>query len=161
MIQRVSDEPIGDNTAKVIDGSGMTLMPGLIDCHVHIQGLNNRSDVDSDAFLYGSVPDIFKDKLLPFSVTTIKDLCAPRHFIYKLRNEIKRGKILGPELLVVGPNFTASGGHPAATLGGDNPWIKKEMAIEVSTPEQVSAGIRKLKADGVDFLKLTYQGGDY
>ena len=35
------------------------------------------------------------------------------------------------------------------------------MAIEVSTPEQVSAGIRELKQAGVDFLKFTYQGGDY
>ena len=35
------------------------------------------------------------------------------------------------------------------------------MAIEVSTPEQVSEGIRELKEAGVDFLKFTYQGGDY
>jgi hypothetical protein len=35
------------------------------------------------------------------------------------------------------------------------------MALEVSTPEQVSAGIRELKQAGVNFLKFTYQGGDY
>ena len=61
----------------------------------------------------------------------------------------------------MGPNFTAPDGHPANTLGGDNPWMRQEMAIEVSTPEQVSAGIRELKEAGVDFLKLTYQGGDF
>ena len=136
-------------------------MPGLIDCHVHIQGLNNRSDADSDRFLYGTIPGIFKDKLLPYGVTTVKDMCAPRHFIYKLRDEIRRGKIIGPELLIVGPNFTAPDGHPANTLGGNNPWIRKEMAIEVNSPEQVSKGIQELKAAGVDYLKLTYQGGDY
>ena len=161
IIQRISDETIEDTTATVIDGNGYTLMPGLIDSHVHIQGLNNRSDSDSDKFLYGTVPEIFKGKLLPYGVTTIKDLCAPRHFIYKLRDEIRKGKIIGPELIVVGPNFTAPDGHPANTLGGDNPWIRKEMAIEVSTPEQVSAGISELKEADVDFLKFTYQGGDY
>ena len=60
-----------------------------------------------------------------------------------------------------GPNFTAPDGHPANTLGGDNPWIRKEMAIEVTTPEQVHEGILELKKAGVDFLKFTYQGGDY
>ena len=35
------------------------------------------------------------------------------------------------------------------------------MAIEVTTPEQVSAGIKELKEAGVDFLKFTYQGGDF
>ena len=161
VIQRVSGEPIEDHAAAVIDGAGKSLMPGLIDCHVHIQGLNNRSDADSDRFLYGTIPGIFKDKLLPYGVTTVKDMCAPRHFIYKLRDEIRRGKIIGPELLIVGPNFTAPDGHPANTLGGNNPWIRKEMAIEVNSPEQVSKGIQELKAAGVDYLKLTYQGGDY
>lgn len=161
VIEKISGEIIDDKAAAVIEGDGMSLMPGLIDCHLHIQGLNNRSDADSDQFLYERVPEIFKDKLLPYGVTTIKDLCAPKHFIYKLRNEIKKGTITGPELFIVGPNFTAPDGHPANTLGGDNPWMRQEMAIEVSTPEQVSAGIRELKEAGVDFLKLTYQGGDF
>ncbi len=161
IIQEITDIRIEDKTAQVIDGSGMTLMPGLIDCHVHIQGLNNRSDEDSDRFLRGEIPNIFKERVLPYGITTVKDLCAPRHFIYKLRDEIRKGKIVGPELLIVGPNFTAPDGHPANTLGGDNPWIRREMAIEVTTAQQVSDGIKELKTADVDFLKFTYQGGDY
>ena len=161
VIKAISSEDIAVKTAQIINGTGKTLMPGLIDSHVHIQGLNNRSDEDSDAFLYGTIPEIFKEKVLPYGITTVKDLCAPRHFIYKLRDEIRRGKITGPELLVVGPNFTAPDGHPANTLGGNNLWIRKEMAIEAITPEQVHDGIIELKKAGVDFLKFTYQGGDY
>lgn len=160
LIQKISGEDISAPEAATIDGKGKTLMPGLIDSHVHIQGINNKSDKESDAFLYGQLPEIF-GKVLPYGITTVKDLCAPRHFIYKLKNELKKGRITGPELLVVGPNFTAPGGHPAKTLGGSNPWMRKEMAIEAETPEQISAGIKELKADGVDFLKMTYQGGDY
>ncbi|MBQ3374755.1 MAG: amidohydrolase family protein [Oscillospiraceae bacterium] len=160
-IEKISGDMIESKTAAVIDGSGCTLMPGLIDCHVHIQGINFRSKAESDAFLQGTLPTIFKEQILPYGVTTIKDMCAPRHFIYKLRDELRKGKIVGPELFCVGPNFTAPGGHPAATLGGDNPWYRKEASIEVTTSEQVSAGIRELKAEGVDFLKFTYQGGDY
>lgn len=161
VIKEITSEELNVKAAQLIDAAGKTLMPGLIDSHVHIQGLNNRSDEDSDAFLYGTVPDIFKEKILPYGITTVKDLCAPKHFIYKLRDEIKKGKITGPELLVAGPNFTAPDGHPANTLGGNNPWIRKEMAIEVTTSQQIHDGILELKNAGVDFLKFTYQGGDY
>ena len=113
------------------------------------------------AFLKDEVPRIFQEKVFPYGITTIKDLCAPRHFIYQLREQLRSGRLEGPELLIVGPNFTAPDGHPANTLGGDNPWIRKEMAIEVTTPEQVHEGILELKKAGVDFLKFTYQGGDY
>ena len=161
VIQEISPNEIAAKKALVINGADKTLMPGLIDSHVHIQGLNNRSDEDSDAFLYGTMPDIFKEKILPYGITTVKDLCAPKKFIFKLRDEIRKGKITGPELIAVGSNFTAPDGHPANTLGGNNPWIRKEMAIEVKTPEQVSEGIAELKGLGADFLKFTYQGGDY
>lgn len=161
IIKEVTDNTLEIKQVQIIDGTGKTLMPGLIDSHIHIQGLNNRSDKDSDRFLEEQIPTIFSERVLPYGITTIKDLCAPKHFIYKLRDQIKSGKIIGPELLVVGPNFTDPNGHPANTLGGNNPWIRKEMALEVSTSEEVSAGIDELKAAGVDFLKFTYQGGDY
>ena len=159
IIQKTSSEPVADAAASVIDGSGLTLMPGLIDAHVHIQGgFSCRSEAESDVFLREKIPQIFREGVLPYGVTTIKDLDAPKHFIYKLRSKLKSGEILGPELRVVGPNFTAPDGHPASTLGSNSPWARLEMAIEVSTPEQVSAGIRELKQAGVDFLKFTYQG---
>lgn len=160
-IEKITSETLELKNVQVIDGSGKILMPGLIDSHVHIQGINNRSDEDSDRFLAETVPEIFSERILPYGITTVKDLCAPRHFIYKLRDKIKSGEITGSELLAVGPNFTAPGGHPASTLGGDNPWIRKELADEVSSPEEVHSAVAALKAAGVDFLKLTYQGGDY
>lgn len=160
-IEKITSETLDLKNVQVIDGTDKTLMPGLIDSHVHIQGINNRSDEDSNRFLAETVPEIFSERILPYGITTVKDLCAPRRFIYKLRDKINSGEITGPELLAVGPNFTAPDGHPASTLGGDNPWIRKELADEVSSPEEVSVAIAKLKAAGVDFLKLTYQGGDY
>ena len=162
IIRRISDKTIEDAAAAAIDGTGLTLMPGLIDSHIHIQGgFSCRSEAESDAFLRDRMPQLFSEGVLPYGITTIKDLDAPKHFIYKLRDKLRSGGITGPELLIVGPNFTAPGGHPASTLGSNSPWAKEEMAIEVSTPAQVSEGIRELKQAGVDFLKFTYQGGDY
>lgn len=162
IIRRISDKTIEDAAAAAIDGTGLTLMPGLIDSHIHIQGgFSCRSEAESDEFLRDRMPQIFSESVLPYGITTIKDLDAPKHFIYKLRDKLRSGGITGPELLIVGPNFTAPGGHPASTLGSNSPWAKEEMAIEVSAPAQVSEGIRELKQAGVDFLKFTYQGGDY
>ena len=162
IIQKISNDAIEDAAAIAVNGRGYTLMPGLIDSHLHIQGgFSCHNEEESDVFLRERIPRIFSESMLPYGITTIKDLDAPKHFIYKLRNQLKSGKITGPELLIVGPNFTAPDGHPASTLGSNSPWARAEMAIEVSTPEQVSAGIRELKEAGVDFLKFTYQGGDY
>lgn len=161
IIEKISDEPMEIKGVQIIDGEGKTLMPGLIDSHIHIQGMNSRSDEDSDRFLAEKIPEIFSEGVFPYGVTTIKDMCAPRHFAYKLRDMINKGKLTGPELLIVGPNFTTPEGHPANTLGGENPWMRKEMAIEVSSKEDVTNGIAELKKAGVDFLKITYQGGDY
>ena len=162
IICEISDQPIVKKKAQLIDGKGKTLMPSLIDSHVHIQGgFSCRNEEESDIFLREKMPQIFREAILPYGITTIKDLDAPKHFIIKLRDKLKSGEILGPELLVVGPNFTAPDGHPANTLGSNSTWARSEMAIEVSTPSEVSEGIKELKALGVDFLKFTYQGGDY
>lgn len=162
VIKEISQQPIVKKNVQLIDGAGKTLMPGLIDSHIHIQGgFSAKNEEESDVFLNEKMPQIFKENVLPYGITTIKDLDAPKHFIYKLRSKLKSGEITGPELLVVGPNFTSPEGHPATTLGSNSPWARSEMAIEVSSPEQVSAGIKELKEAGVDFLKFTYQGGDY
>lgn len=47
IIEEVTDKTREIKRVQIIDGTKKTLMPGLIDCHIHIQGLNNRSDKDS------------------------------------------------------------------------------------------------------------------
>ncbi len=95
-------------------------MPGLIDSHMHIQGITNTSEKESDEFLENILPKQLYS-LLENGVTTIKELGAPESFIYKLRDKLSSNEILGPNLLIVGPNITGKGGHPAVTLGGNNP----------------------------------------
>lgn len=146
---------------KKIDATGKTLMPGLIDAHTHLQGINNHSEAESDEFLETKVQSLFTNNLFPYGITTIKDLGCPRHFTYKLRDKLQSGEIFGPKFLMVGPNITAKGGHPAITLGGDNPWMRKELAAEISTVEEAKAIVQELAAHQVDFLKIVYQGGSY
>ena len=86
---------------------------------------------------------------------------APESFIYKLRDKLSSNEILGPNLLIVGPNITGKGGHPAVTLGGNNPWIRNELAEEVEDEEQARQSVKRLAEKEVDFIKIVYQGGEY
>ena len=63
--------------------------------------------------------------------------------------------------MIVGPNITAKGGHPAVTLGGNNPWIRKELAEEVEDEQQARQTVKRLAEKEVDFIKIVYQGGKY
>ena len=111
IIQKVSGEPLEDAAVTVIDGSGYSLMPGLIDSHVHIQGgFSCHNEAESDTFLRDRIPQIFREGVLPYGITTIKDLDAPKHFIYKLRRKLRSGEILGPELLIAPVRNTFVGG---------------------------------------------------
>ena len=61
IIENISDEPMEIKGVQIIDGEGKTLMPGLIDSHIHIQGMNSRSEEDSDRFLAEKIPEIFAE----------------------------------------------------------------------------------------------------
>ena len=159
-IMKITDEKISVKNSEVIDGTGKTLMPGLIDSHMHIQGITNTNEKESDEFLENRLPKQLYS-LLENGVTTIKELGAPESFIYKLRDKLRSKEILGPNLLIVGPNFTGKGGHPAATLGGNNPWIRSELAEEVEDEEQARQSVKRLAEKEVDFIKIVYQGGEY
>lgn len=161
VIAEISESEIIAKNVQVIDGSGKTLMPGIIDSHIHVGGMNCKSPQEIDVLLRSEMPRIFSENILPYGITTVKDLDAPKHFIKRLQNEIKAGKITAPELVIVGPNFTAPKGHPASTLGRDSEWLRGEIAIPVTSAEDVTKGIDELKKLGVDFLKFTYQGGDF
>ena len=161
IIAQISEKEIPIHNAKVIEAEGKTLIPGLIDSHTHMQGTTNRSEEESDEFLENRVQSIFMNQIFPYGITTIKELGSPRSFIYKLKDKINSGQIIGPNLLIVGPNITAKEGHPAITLGGDNPWVRKELAAEVSTEEEARQIVRELAEHKVDFLKIVYQGGQY
>lgn len=159
-IMKITDEKISVKNSEVIDGTGKTLMPGLIDSHMHIQGTTNTNEKESDEFLENRLPEQLSS-LLENGVTTIKELGAPESFIYKLRDKLNSKEIISPNLLIVGPNITAKGGHPAVTLGGNNPWIRKELAKEVEDEQQARQTVKRLAEEKVDFIKIVYQGGEY
>jgi imidazolonepropionase-like amidohydrolase len=146
--------------AEVIDGRGKTLIPGLIDAHLHIQGFSYHDDRESDAYLRDRVPGLMRALLLK-GVTTARDMGEVEHFIFRLRDEVRGGRIEGPNLLIVGPNITSKGGHADADIGSLNPYLRtgRGLACVVETEAGARATVDRLAAAGVDCIKICYHGG--
>jgi len=157
-IQSVSTENPQLGTVKRIDARGRTLMPGLMDTHVHFFGLTGQGQAAFRAQIETLAPKYMKD-FIQHGVTTVKSLADPLDLVLALRTKVNDGKILGPRILLVGPCFTAPGGHPAVTLGRDDPWMRSEIAIEVDDEDMARREVRRLAEKGVDAIKAAVEAG--
>lgn len=107
---------------SVIDVSGLTVMPGLIDLHVHLG--SPALDAHQEPGLW-DMPRILLDAIrfapghlraaLEHGVTTVRSLGDEHRWITELRRQIDDGTLEGPRLFVSGPLFTTAGGHPIVT----------------------------------------------
>ncbi|EQB54058.1 amidohydrolase [Colletotrichum gloeosporioides Cg-14] len=137
--------------APVTNLGDVTLMPGLFDCHVHLQmdpsGTNTSTDIalpDDELF---PLMQRNASKLLDAGVTTARDLGARGMTAITLREMIKDGTIPGPRLQCANAPLTVAGGH-AHSMGGVCEGI-----------EGVRAEVRKRVAEGADLIKVMATGG--
>ncbi|TGL60552.1 amidohydrolase family protein [Leptospira sarikeiensis] len=126
--------------AEVIDARGATLMPGLIDSHVHtdISGLH-------DALLFG--------------VTTELEMTG--NWMFWERWQIERRNDIA-DMRSAGMGITPPGGHPTQYIKLSNNWLLKLFFQYpfVSTPEEAAAFVDKQVAEGSDFIKIIIEDGD-
>ena len=139
------------NGVRVIDANGMTVMPGLIDMHVHLQILGH-GDYKRWNDLYGSrnadlVMPIAARQLLSAGVTSARDLGAPLDDILSVKRRIERNEIPGPRLFVSGPFIQHA------------PYEEYERPFRwgVSGAEDARAKVQRLITAGVDVIKLIDQ----
>ena len=137
---------IPDNATR-IDIGGRTLMPGLIDAHVHVD-LIGHGDYDRYyEFLRGTerlhdVMPIAAKQMLRAGVTSAIDLGTPFQ-ILELREQIRRGELPGPRLTVSGPWITR------VYLDG----VPDEYQLLVDSPREAAARARELMDAGADVIK--------
>ncbi len=144
-----------------IDGRGMTLMPGLIDAHLHLSwnnapGINPIQMMPAEEHILNCV---YMAKLLIDSGFTAGYGAAaakPRLDVV-IRNAIRAGNVPGPRYTAAGPELTSVGGLGDATL----PHIPHEglnLGIVISGVEDMRRKTRELMKWGVDTIKINLSG---
>jgi imidazolonepropionase-like amidohydrolase/ABC-type multidrug transport system permease subunit len=148
--------------AEIVEAAGKTLLPGLIDVHVHLSAPGGFYESASNytpektmrralaAYLYGGI-------------TTVKSVGDPLEDSLKLRQRVSSGEILGAELFVCGPMFTTEDGHGTEYFE-ELPEAFKTIAQKQwlrlpKTPEEARRQVRELKRSGVDGIKVILEGG--
>ena len=101
--------------ATVIDGTGKTILPGLIDAHAHVAltdwDFSGDPDRNHPGAVYAySVARIIEDTLM-HGFTTVRDLGATPEEIFALRDAIAKGWVNGPRIIASGSMVAATGGH--------------------------------------------------
>jgi len=140
-----------------LDATGMTLLPGLIDGHVHLAWDKSLytaySSRDYAARLRLRDPERqliraghFAQTALVAGVTTLRDCGADDFSILALRDVIAAGQFIGPRILAGGRPLTTTAGHIYSDWG-------------VDCAEEIKRAVRHVASQGVDFVKLIVSGG--
>jgi imidazolonepropionase-like amidohydrolase len=152
---------------KSIDLSRATVLPGLIDRHVHLMQEQQPNDARA---AFSGWNYALKD--LNAGFTTLQDMGSPYTYAtVELRDAINKGQVPGPRLQVSGPqlNPRAAGYYPAPSVvtpfgqtGGPNAW---QLSGDVNSPWLARAAVREHSHYGVDWIKVyeteDYEGGGY
>jgi imidazolonepropionase-like amidohydrolase len=137
------------------DFPGCTILPGLIDSHVHLV----FSALPTNAAIIGQVgresdADLFQRALsnaqaaLAAGITTVRDCGGRGTVVQRLRDGIRRGQYHGPDILACGMPITTTLGHCH--------WL----GLTADTMDEVGAAAQRMLAEGADFLKVMATGGN-
>ena len=134
-----------------IDGRGLTLLPGLIDCHVHLC-LGAEPDVVDAIAKEPPALTLLKSsqaarRTLEAGFTTVRDVGSRDHSIFTLQRAIDEGLIPGPRIVAAGQAICMIGGHA------------RFIGQEVEGAEQVRSVVRAQIAAGAAVIKVIASGG--
>lgn len=121
--------------AQIIDATGKTVMPGLADLHVHLQGAWDGTSVDLLGY------QRYLNAMLYAGVTTLLDTGNYQPWILQLRQEQAAGRLRGPRIYCVGAMIDAA----------DPAW--PDLAYAISSRYQIPEFVRRDKAARVDMIK--------
>jgi imidazolonepropionase-like amidohydrolase/ABC-type multidrug transport system permease subunit len=148
--------------AEAVEAAGKTLLPGLIDVHVHLSAPGGFSQ-SADAYLADKVMPRALAAYLYSGITAVKSVGDPLDQILKERALVNSGERLGAELFACGPMFTAPGGHGTEYFRNIPEAYRKIVENQTvrtpSTPEEARQQVDALKAGGVDGIKAILETG--
>ena len=161
-IARIEDGATAPAGATVIDMRSRTVLPGLIDAHVHLAYDPGtpfwRDAIDSNEL--GAIIGV-KNALLTARAgfTTVRDLGAPGLSSFALRDAIRDGVVPGPRILASGGALSIVGGH--GDISGFRPEVNKALdpGGTCTGADQCALRVREWAKLGSDVIKITSTGG--
>ena len=138
-------------TVCEIDYGDATILPGLVDCHVHLNGIGDGRAGDELVTLSDEVLTVQSAqnvrRHLYSGVTTVRDCGAKNRTAFFLRDAVEMGIVPSPRLILAG--------RPIAIIGGHLSYF----GIEATGVTECRAAVRQLIKEGADFIKVTATGG--
>ena len=148
----------------LIDLRGYTLMPGLMDMHVHF-GQEYQSKSERPIKVERETSAIMASKhaltTLKAGFTTVRQVGDSGLIAISLRNLINSGQIIGPRIFTSGKSIATTGGHADPTNGKDSDSYEYPVAEDgvINGPYDAYTAVRQRYKDGADGIKLTVTGG--
>jgi imidazolonepropionase-like amidohydrolase len=167
-ISRIENGFVAPSGAIVVDERSNTVMPGMIDVHVHLTH-------DANLPWYQRITPKFSNEyaatvglknalaMARAGFTTVRDLGSRGASANAVRDAIREGSFPGPRVLVSGPSLSMIGGH-----GDDSVGFEPELAEAINAHGQVGVctgvdecarAVRRIAAAGVDAIKFHATGG--
>ena len=146
--------------ARRLDLAGKTLLPGLIDMHVHlggsekVRGYRTLEYTDSFDTVMG-VPNA--EKLLDAGFTTVRSVGAAHYLDVALRQAIDLGEIRGPRIIAATSPIGATGGHCDSNT--NRPSLARTAPGVADGPDEVRKKVRELRKLGAQVIKVCATGG--
>lgn len=151
VIDTVAPGPPDNLPGSILDASALTVLPGLIDCHVHLC-MDPVPDIAAQVLGESEAMTVLRGvrnarKTLESGVTTVRNVGTRADLDLDLDNAIRDGIVAGPRIVGAGRVICVTGGHGHF------------MGLEADGPEQVRHAVRTLVKRGVQVIKLTITGG--
>ena len=166
-IRELSGRPITTSAAQVIDGGGRTLMPGLIDCHVHVTfsatNLALLAQTPNTTLALRALPIL--RGMLRRGFTTVRDAGGADWALKQAIEDGMDGTVIGPRLFVSGPALSPTGGHGDFRPRSDRlqpigcGCLRLASTRVVDGVDEVRRTVRELLQMGADQIKIMSSGG--
>ena len=151
-VSRTADLPAD---ATVTDLGDVTLMPGLINAHVHttfcastivLDDYLRERDAGTEALIARAEDNL--SRAVAVGVTTVRDLGTLNDVVFTMQSRIRDGAFSGPDIVAAGEGITSHGGHCHF------------FGIEVEGVDNVRAAVRRQHDAGADLIKIFATGGN-
>ena len=140
------ENEVDPSSDAIIDASGMTIIPGLIDCHVHFCRGYGYEPLDSNQIAESTLYGVeHARRYINAGITTVRDLGCKHHGIFALRREIEVGRLLGPRMIISGRIIYPSG-------------MKSGLGVNADGSSDVRKTAREELGAGADWVKVYVSG---